>query len=525
MLKYTFDTIVVGSGLAGLTAAYHAAKHGSVALITKSELDVSNSYYAQGGIAAVYSNDDSPTLHAHDTHVAGRGLCECDAVDVLVEEGMCCIREIIDLGMQFDQNASGEIALGLEGGHSKRRIFHADGDATGKHLTLFMLNLVKQQANISSFEYAAVTQLLVKDGMCFGVRSLNFKTGANIRIESASTILATGGLSRIFTRTTNPHTATGDGIALAYAAGARVEDLEFVQFHPSALALENQDAFLISEAVRGEGAWLLNEQGERFMTEIHPLAELAPRDIVAFSIYQQMRKTGSSHVYLSLKHLDATKIKSRFANIYKKLQEFGYDMTSDLLPVAPAAHYMVGGVKTDLNGETNINGLFACGELASTGTMGANRLASNSLLECLVFGKRAGNLAGKRKPQVIASTALSIVSNKSENEEQFLKFKNELASIMSTQVGIVRHASQLAQALQQIDEIKDKIKQTDLHDYNFIKAWQIAEVCHLITQAAWLREESRGGHIREDFRKENPDWKKHIVFEKNKEIDFIPLRK
>ncbi|MFV0553167.1 MAG: L-aspartate oxidase [Mangrovibacterium sp.] len=525
MLEYTFDTIVVGSGLAGLTAAYHAAQHGKVALVTKSNLDVSNSYYAQGGIAAVYSSDDSPESHAHDTHVAGRGLCEQDAVDILVREGMLCIREVIDLGMQFDKNEAGEITLGLEGGHSKRRILHADGDATGKYLTLFMLDLVKKQESISSFEYMAVTQLLLQDKSCVGVRALCFQTAQNICIKSTSTILATGGLSRIFTRTTNPHTATGDGVALAFSAGARVEDLEFVQFHPSALALENQDAFLISEAVRGEGAWLLNEQGERFMTEIHPLAELAPRDVVAFSIYQQMRKTQSTHVYLSLRHLDAEKIRNRFTNIYQKLQEFGYDMTKDLLPVAPAAHYMVGGVKTDLNGETNISGLFACGELASTGVMGANRLASNSLLECLVFGKRAGNLAGSRQRKEIDVRGLELVTNHAENEDAFLTFKNELAEIMSSNVGIVRDAEQLKAACEQIERIKTEIKKTDLHDYNFIKAWQIADVCALIAKAALLREESRGGHIREDFRKEHPDWKKHIVFEKNKDVQYTPLRK
>ncbi len=525
MLKYSFDTIVVGSGLAGLTAAYHAAKRGKVALVTKSELDTSNSYYAQGGIAAVYSPDDSPELHARDTHVAGRGLCEHDAVDILVREGMQCIREIIDLGMQFDKNDQGEITLGLEGGHSKRRILHADGDATGRQLTLFMLDLVKQQSNITSFEYTAVTQLLVEDKECFGVQAINFESGNNLCIEASSTILATGGLSRIFTRTTNPHTATGDGIALAYAAGARVEDLEFVQFHPSALSLADKDAFLISEAVRGEGAWLLNENGERFMKDIHPLAELAPRDVVAFSIYQQMRKQNKKHVFLSLKHLDADKIKNRFTNIYQKLSEFGYDMTTDLLPVAPAAHYMVGGVKTDLYGGTNIQGLFACGELASTGVMGANRLASNSLLECLVFGKRAGHKASVAERKKAFTTHLVPVENQAKYDEVYLRFKNELAEIMSTHVGIVRDAEHLKLAIDQIEKIKTEIKQYDLNDYNFIKAIEIAEVCALISKSALLREESRGGHIREDFRKENADWLQHIVFEKDKEIQLIPLRK
>lgn len=523
MQKKSFDIIVVGSGLAGLTAAYHASKKGSVALITKSQLDTSNSYYAQGGIAGAISPDDSPEMHAHDTLVAGRGLCEKDAVEILVTEGKERILELIEMGMQFDKK-NGELVLGLEGGHSKRRILHAGGDATGKELTCFMMQKVIEQQSIQTFEYTAVTQLIVVDDICLGVQAIDFVNGENLIFEAPACILATGGLSRIFSRTTNPHTATGDGISIAYDAGAKVEDMEFIQFHPSALCIENQDAFLISEAVRGEGAWLLNKNGERFMKDIHPLAELAPRDVVAFSIYQQMKKDQSPNVYLSLSHLDPEKIRNRFSNIYNKLQSFGYDMTKDLLPIAPAAHYMVGGIKTGLHGETSIQGLFACGEVASTGVMGANRLASNSLLECLVFGKRASQRAAEISNSGIAIPELEEYTNLAQHEDFYLQIKNEVADLMSGHVGIVRNGKELEAALHRFEEIRAKVD-SGTRDYNILKAHQIVEICELITRSALLRKESRGGHIREEYKQESPDFRLHIVFQKETETAYIPLRK
>ena len=523
MQVLNFDTIIIGSGLAGLSAAYHASKYGTVAIITKSQLDTSNSYYAQGGIAGAISDEDSPKLHFDDTLVAGRGLCEKDPVKILVNEGKDRILELIELGMQFDKQ-NDEFVLGLEGGHSKRRILHAGGDATGKALTCFMLEQVQKQPNITSFEYTTVTQLLIEDGECTGAQAIDFVSGKNLVFKGKASILATGGLSRIFSRTTNPHTATGDGIALAYEAGAQLADMEFIQFHPSALYLKDKDAFLISEAVRGEGAWMLNTEGERFMKEVHPLAELAPRDIVAFSIYRQMQKLKTPHLYLSLKHLDAAKIKKRFSNIYKQLKEYGYDMTSDLLPIAPAAHYMVGGIKTDLDGETNIPGLFACGEVASTGVMGANRLASNSLLECLVFGKRASEKAAKRSHKKPATTDFAPFTNDPKNEQAYLEVKNEIADLMSENVGIVREGKKLAEAIAQLQDLAKKLPNT-ISDYNELKIKQITAICLLITQSALLREESRGGHIREDFQQESPEFRLHIVQQKNQEPIFIPIKK
>ncbi|MDD2381040.1 MAG: FAD-dependent oxidoreductase, partial [Mariniphaga sp.] len=295
-----YDTVVVGSGLAGLAAAFHSSKFGHVAIVTKSELDTSNSYYAQGGIAAAIGSGDSPELHMQDTLSAGRGLCDEDAVRIMVTEGKERVLELIEMGMEFDKKDD-QFVLGLEGAHSKRRILHAGGDATGKKLTCFILQKVKEQKNIIPFEYTAAVQLLKDNNRITGIQALDFRTGKNLVIKSKAVILATGGLSRIYSRSTNPHTATGDGIALAVEAGARVADIEFIQFHPSALYIPGKEAYLISEAVRGEGAWLLNHAGKRFMKDIHPMAELAPRDVVAYHIFKQIRDSENKHIWLSLK--------------------------------------------------------------------------------------------------------------------------------------------------------------------------------------------------------------------------------
>lgn len=518
-----FDTVVIGSGLAGLSAAYHSSEYGRVAIVTKSQLDVSNSYYAQGGIAAAIADEDSPEQHAHDTLVTGRGLCDNDAVEVLVNEGRERVNELIDLGMQFDKE-NGKFILGLEGGHTKRRILHAGGDATGKELTCFKLRLIQEKNNVEAFEYVVAVKLLKHNNAIVGLQAYDFKTNENIIFKTKAIIVATGGLSRVFARSTNPHTATGDGIALAYDAGARLADLEFVQFHPSALHLPGKEAYLISEAVRGEGAWLLNSKGERFMKDIHPLAELAPRDVVAYSIFRQIQKSDQDHIYLSLKHLDKQKIKNRFKNIDKHLKEFGFDLTEDQLPIAPAAHYMVGGIRTNLDAETNISGLFVCGEAASTGVMGANRLASNSLLECLVFGKRASVKAAKLVASEHSIEKPEPITLDANNEKLFLKYQNELALLMSKKLGIVRNREDLESALKRFSEVFSEFD-NDQNEYNLIKIRNMAVISKLIAQSALIREESRGGHIREDFQKENPDFRTHIIQQKNKNIEFEPIRK
>jgi L-aspartate oxidase len=518
-----FDTIVVGSGLAGLTAAYHASKKGSVAIITKSQLDTSNSYYAQGGIAAVTAPEDSFESHIQDTLTAGRELCDLDAVQILVTEGQKCVQELIHLGMQFDKE-NDEFVLGLEGGHSYRRILHAGGDATGKGLTLFMLNRVQEQKNIIAFEYTTVVELLVENQECLGVQAFDFTTGNNLIFKSKATIIATGGLSRIYDRSTNPHTATGDGIALAYHAGAKLSDIEFIQFHPSALYIPGEDAFLISEAVRGEGAWLFTPKGERFMPPIHPMAELAPRDVVAHAIYHQMQIHHSDFVYLSLKHLNPETIKKRFSTIYHTLLKYNIDLTSDLLPVSPAAHYMVGGIQTDLDGETNINGLFACGEVASTGVMGANRLASNSLLECLVFGKRAAEKASQRDFSQTTLPEINPIHVDQSNEQFFLDTKNHIATLMSKKAGIVRSAEKLTQAIEELRTVKQRLPEI-ISEYNILKIKHITDICTLICESALIRKESRGGHIREDFPDEKQEFCAHLIQQKDQEYKFQEVRK
>ena len=522
MQTLEFDTVVVGSGLAGLTAAYHSSRFGSVVLITKSELDTSNSYYAQGGVAAALAPDDSPEYHLRDTIKAGRGLCDYDAVKTLVYEGRERLLEVIDMGMEFDK-IGGQLNFGLEGGHSKRRILHADGDATGKKLTGFMLKKVKEQKTITTFEYTAAVKLLKHENRVVGVQAIDFVGHRNICFKAGAVILATGGYSRVYARSTNPHTATGDGIAMAYEAGAKIADIEFVQFHPSALLVPGEDAYLISEAVRGEGAWLLNEKGERFMKEIHPLAELAPRDIVSFAIYREIRKSKAGIVYLSLKHLDPKKIKKRFHNIFEKLKEFGFDMTNDDLPIAPAAHYMVGGIRSGLNGETNVEGLFVCGETASTGVMGATRLASNSLPECLVFGKRTSEKAAKLKPEVCSLQEQEDINIDPANESTFLRIKNEIAELMAEQVGVVRNREGLESARERLKAILKKYS-GDVNEYNLLKIRNVATVALLIAEAALTREESRGGHIREDFQALNPGFRVHTIQMKGTDLTFEEVR-
>ncbi len=518
-----FDTIVIGSGLAGLSAAYHSSKYGTVAIVTKSQLDTSNSYYAQGGIAAAIADDDSPEKHLQDTLVAGRGLCDVDAVKVLVTEGKERVLELIDMGMPFDKR-NDKFILGLEGGHTKRRILHAGGDATGKAITGFKLKKVKEQKSVTAFEYVAVVKLLIQNNRIYGVQGYDFVSRENIIFKGKAVILATGGLSRVFARSTNPHTATGEGIALAWEAGAKIADLEFIQFHPSALYVPGKDAYLISEAVRGEGAWLLNKNGERFMKDIHPLAELAPRDVVAYSIFRQIQKTNSNYIYLSLKHLNPEKIKKRFNHIYDTLKDYGFDLTTDLIPVSPAAHYMVGGIRSNLDAETNISGLFVCGEAASTGVMGANRLASNSLLECLVFGKRASEKAASLQAPEFELGNIEPVYLDSNNENVFLAIQNEIAELMSENLGIVRNEAGIKKALKRLEEISKEYS-NHKNEYNLLKIRNTVSICKLIAEAALVRAESRGGHIREDFQDENPDFEVHSIQQKGKNIQFEQVRK
>ena len=486
---YTYDYILVGSGLAGLYAAYLASKYGSVALLTKSNIRESNSYFAQGGIAAVTAEGDEPLFHFQDTITAGRGLCDYPAVEVLVNEGPERIHELIQDGMRFDTE-NGEIALGLEGGHHHKRILHAGGDATGKMVTDFMISEVEKCPTITVFDNHAVVDLLCDEQGCYGVRAWDFNKNKEEIFTAHNVFLTAGGTAAIYKRTTNPHTTIGDGLALAYRGGCLIEDMEFIQFHPTAMYTSTGEAYLVSEAVRGEGARLYNQQGERFMLGKHELAELAPRDVVAQCIYQQMQEHHQEYVYLSLKHLPPEMIKKRFPNIFEKCKELGIDMT-DKIPVAPAAHYTVGGVKTDLSGRTNIPHLYVCGELASSGIMGANRLAS-----CYQLNPA--------------------------NEEAYVALKEQVADIMMRHAGIIRTEEGLQEGLKKLDALKN-LKLTEEHEYYSQAADNLLTVARLIMRSALFRKESRGGHFRADYPEADDSYLCHVIQQKGKELRTIPV--
>ncbi|MCS6862978.1 MAG: L-aspartate oxidase, partial [Abditibacteriales bacterium] len=383
--RVEFDFLIVGSGIAGLSAALDAAESGSVAIVTKDALHEGSTFYSQGGIAAALDAEDSPAAHLEDTLNAGAGLCHREAVSVLVTEGPRCVRKLMRWGARFDTNAHGQLLLGREGAHRARRIVHAHGDSTGREVMCVLMAQARERG-IATFENTFTVDVLTDEGgRCLGALALDALGQLRI-FQAKATILATGGCGQLYRVTTNPPVVTGDGLAMAFRAGATLRDMEFVQFHPTALAVPREPKFLISEAARGEGAILRNVHGERFMPRYHPMAELAPRDIVARSILEECHRTGSDHALLDLTAHPADFIAQRFPCIYATCKAHGYDPSRQPLPVSPAAHYMMGGVKTDTHGATDIPGLYACGEVANTGVHGANRLASNSLLEGLVFG-------------------------------------------------------------------------------------------------------------------------------------------
>ena len=491
------DFLIIGSGAAGLHAAWRASQYGQVTLITKSSLQASSSYWAQGGIAAVLNNDDSYQSHKQDTFEAGRGLCHSEAVDLLVKEGAERVQELVDLGMPFDRS-NGSLDLGLEGGHSNRRVLHANGAATGKALVEFLAQQVIQKANITIIAHAFVYRLLAEDGRCLGVQAYQYRENALLRIDSPVTILATGGYSGLYRRTTNPHTSTGDGLWLGCHAGARLKDLEFVQFHPTAFYADDGSTFLISEAVRGEGARLYNQRGERFM-EQYPQKELAPRDVVSQEIFRQIQQQQSDYVYLDVSHLDVKEIKVHFPALMQRIEKQGINISSEGIPIAPAAHYCIGGIDTDLEAQTSVKGLYAAGEIAATGVHGANRLASNSLLECLVFSQRAVNHAANLET---VSTAQAQMKNSLEvdpgKEKKFLALQQRVSDLLSSYVGISRHADGLHKALQGFKKLL-KSYPRDTDEYFGIRANGLLQIAELITKAALQRKESRGVHTRSDY--------------------------
>ena len=530
---HKFDYIIVGSGLAGLYAAYKASFKGSVAVVTKSFLRESNSFNAQGGIAVVTACDDNPEIHKSDTLIAGRGLCEDSAVDILVNDGPDRIAEIIADGMKFDTEG-GVLALGLEGGHHKRRILHAGGDSTGKWITEFVISKALERDNISIFENTTLLDMLIEDQTCYGVRCWSKNSelcggndnGGEVLMYANHIFLTSGGTSAIYARTTNPETTVGDGLAIAYNAGCRIIDMEFIQFHPSDLYLKGTSkAILISEAVRGEGAHLLGKNGKRFMVPIHELAELAPRDIVARSIYKQMKKDDMPHVTLSLKHLNSESIKKRFPGIYAMCKEHGHDLTQEI-PVAPASHYTVGGVASNHNGRSDIKRLYVCGEIAATGIMGANRLASNSLIECLVFANRAVEDSVKVGGHDITPHFEKLYSINEQNQAAYMQLKEEVSKIMNSCAGIVRCEEGLQEGLSKIEALRSELKlaaPAEGKEFYNEAAKRLLTVASLIMTPALMRRESRGGHYREDYPCADESYVLHSVQQKGKEATTAPV--
>ncbi len=509
------DFIIVGGGIAGLRAASALAASGRVVVLTKADAGESNTGYAQGGIAAAMGPGDSVDLHVADTINAGAGLCDESAVRVLVTEGPRRVAELIEWGARFDRTASGDLLFGLEAAHSVHRILHC-GDATGREISRAMWQRVAMLPTIRAVNHGQVIGLIVEDGRVAGVRYFDERGGPRA-VRGPRVLLATGGAGQVFRETTNPAVATGDGIAIAYHAGARVADLEFVQFHPTALSLPGAPRFLISEALRGEGAKLVNGRGETFMPRYDAAGDLAPRDVVARGIVREVEATGGP-VYLTLRHLNAERVRARFPTIAEMCRRVGIDIARDLIPVGPAAHYMMGGIDTDEWGRTSVPGLFAAGETACTGVHGANRLASNSLLEGLVFGARAAEaMLQDPAPAVLKADRVEVDAYAASDGTGSEPLEvDDLRDLLWRAAGLFRTRDRLVPAVARLEgaflAARSAVASDSHADSTAWARFNLATVGLLVARAALRREESRGGHFRADFpQRDDLHWKVHVV--------------
>lgn len=510
------DFLVIGAGIAGLRAAIQLAKAGRVRVLTKRQVTESATQYAQGGIAAALSDEDEISLHLQDTLSAGDGLCNPEAARVLVEEGPERIDELIRWGTEFDRDGT-KLSFTREGAHSRNRILHAHGDSTGREIQRALYAKAKTLSNISVEEFEFTTDLITNGGRVAGVTLLD-KHGASESVYSSAVLLASGGLGQLYCETTNPSVATGDGVAMAFRAGALASDMEFIQFHPTALYLKGAPRFLLSEALRGEGAYLRNDRLARFMAKYHDLAELAPRDVVARAIVHELEVSPAKEpvVYLDLTHLDPAHLQKRFPRIYSTCLQYNIDITTDMIPVRPAAHYAMGGVRTDLDGRASLAGLYAAGEVAATGVHGANRLASNSLLEGLVFGARAGAaMCGElRAPSHPPSQSSQRAASRHSPDDSSATIVDDIRNLMWKDVGIVRDGQGLRRAIQRLDELSGSVAEP--HSRCGYEARNLQLVGSLIAHSGLAREESRGAHYRLDFpAHDDKKFLKHSIISSN----------